>query len=141
MLRKILLIICIAFVVVCYGYPCFILPLGTYNYTTTIADEEVTTSYKFGFNGKVTVSTSATETTTEYFYKLSGNKVIISDDETFDDNDLKLAISNMYQINMPTVLSITDTEVNVATNQVGMWVTIGVGVLALLLVVTIPRRS
>lgn len=93
------------------------------------------------FNGKVTVSTSATETTTEYFYKLSGNKVIISDDETFDDNDMKLAISNMYQINMPQLLSITDTEANLATNQVGMWVTIGVGVLALLLVVTIPRRS
>ena len=54
---------------------------------------------------------------------------------------MKLAISNMYQINMPQLLSITDTEANLATNQVGMWVTIGVGVLALLLVVTIPRRS
>lgn len=141
MFRKILLIICIAFVVVCYGYPCFILPLGTYSYTTTVLEQEVTTTYKFGFNGKVTVGSSATDTTTEYFYKLSGNKVIISEDETFDDNDIKLAINNMYQINMPTVLSITDTEANVATNQVGMWVTIGIGVLALLLVITIPRRS
>ena len=141
MLRKILLIICIAFVVVCYGYPCFVLPFGEYKYSTTIAEQEITTSYKFGFNGKVTVSSSVTETTTEYYYKLSGNKIIVSEDETFDDNDMKLAISNMYQINMPQLLSITDTEANLATNQVGMWVTIGVGVLALLLVVTIPRRS
>lgn len=129
-MRKILLIICIAFVVVCYGYPCFILPFGEYKYTTTVAEETVNTTFKFDFKGKVKISSG--ESSEEMFYKLKGNTVILSEDETFDDSDTKLNISNMYSIGLLG---------ENAVNQMGMWSAIGVGVLALLLVVTIPKKS
>ncbi len=129
-MRKILLILCIAFVVVCYGYPCFVLPIGTYKYTATtkIGDKEIstTTTYEFDFKGNAVIKNGDVET--EYKYKLKGDEIILSLDEEFDDNDLKIQISSMYKLNG-------------AINSIGMWITIGVGVLAFVLVITIPRKN
>lgn len=129
-MRKILLIICIAFVVLCYGYPCFILPFGEYKYeeTTEVLGAEVTveTSYKFNFKGKATMKVG--DITTEYNYKLKGDTIILSlDDEYGNADDSEIKISNMYTLGN-------------AINSIGLYSTIGVGILALVLVVTIPRK-
>ncbi len=127
-MRKILLIICVAFVVLCYGYPCFILPFGEYSKTYELAGVSVEETYKFNFNG--TCVHSLGELTTEYHYKLSGNDVILSINDTFDDeDDFTISINSMYNVG------------NGFFNQVGMYVAIGVGVAALLLIVTIPRKN
>ena len=54
MLRKIVLILCVAFVVVCYGYPCFILPFGEYVRTTEIGNITTESTYNFDWDGTVT---------------------------------------------------------------------------------------
>lgn len=125
-MRKILLVISIAFVVLCYGYPCLILPFGEYKYETTIAGAKIETIYEFKFNGRVNISVNDAEQ--QYYYKLKGNEIIISDDKTFNDEDSKLAISSIYKIgNM--------------VNQIGQFVAIGIGVMALVLVLTIPSKK
>ena len=130
-MRKILLLVCITFVVLCYGYPCFILPLGAYSYSETneVLGEEVTTTYtlEFGFDGKAVASRNKVET--EYNYKLKGNRVILSIDEEFGNtDDQELVISSMYKIGE-------------TVNPVGMYTAIGVGILAIVLVVTIPKKN
>lgn len=127
-MRKILLIICVAFVVLCYGYPCFILPFGEYSKTYELAGVSIEETYKFDFHGKCVHSLG--ELTTEYHYKLSGNDVILSVNDTFgDEDDSTISINSMYNVG------------NGFFNQVGMYVAIGVGVAALLLIVTIPRKN
>ncbi len=125
-MRKILLILSIVFVVVCYGYPCVILPFGTYKYETTMFGSKIETTYEFKFNGKVKIGIN--DEKTEYYYKLKGNEIIISDDKKFDDNDSKIAISSIYNIGG-------------AINQVGQFLAIGVGVMALVLVCTLPKKK
>ena len=53
MVRKLLLLLCIAFVVIGYAYPCVVLPVGTYN--GQISETE-TRSYKFGWGGMVDIT-------------------------------------------------------------------------------------
>ncbi|MBR6778974.1 MAG: hypothetical protein IKM43_02345 [Clostridia bacterium] len=126
-MRKILLLICIAFVVVCYGYPCLVLPFGEYTYTTKVADQEITSTIKFNFKKKATWTIGDLSAT--YNYKLKGNEVVLSLDDTFDnEDDVKLSISSIYRLG----------EYN---NQIGLWTTIGVGVAALVLVITIPKKD
>lgn len=125
MLRKILLLICVAFAVLCYGYPCLIMPFGSYEYTYEVAGISTTASYTFGFDGKVTQKIGDIET--EAFYKLKGNKIVLSLDETFDDDDNEIAISSIYKLGN-------------YTNKIGMYISIGVGVLALALIITIPSK-
>ena len=125
MFRKILLLICVAFVVVCYGYPCFLLPFGNYEYKQEVAGAEITSSYSFAFNGKFTHKVGDIET--EGFYKLKGNNIILSEDETFDDNDVQIKLTSMY-------------EFNNHINKIGIYSTIGIGILSLILIVTIPKR-
>ena len=126
MLRKILLLICFAFVVVCYGYPCFILPFGQYEYSYEAAGITVTSSYSFGFDGKVKIKLAELES--ESFYKLKGNKIVISEDDKFEDSDMELKLASMYSIGN-------------YTNKIGMFSTIGLGVLALVLIITIPSKK
>ena len=128
MLRKIVLILCVAFVVVCYGYPCFILPFGEYVRTTEIGNITTESTYNFDWDGTVTKE-DVFGITTKYYYKLKGNEVLLSVDENFDDYDISISINSLYNID------------NGYFNQVGYYVAIGVGILALVLIITIPRRS
>ena len=125
-MRKILLLISIAFVVLCYGYPCLVLPFGSYHDETTVLGAKIETTYQFKFNGKVKIAINDSEE--EYYYKIKGNEIIISDDKTFNDDDSKLKISSIYNING-------------AINQVGQFVAIGIGVMALVLTLTIPSKN
>jgi len=125
-MRKILLTISIVFVVVCYGYPCLILPFGSYKHDTTVLGEKIETVYEFKFNGQVKISVN--DVGSEYFYKLKGNEIIISEDKKFDDTDTKISISSIYNIGG-------------AVNVIGQFVAIGVGVMALVLVLTIPKKK
>ena len=128
MLRKIVLILCVAFVVVCYGYPCFILPFGEYVRTTEIGNITTESTYNFDWDGTVTKEDEF-GLTTKYYYKLKGNEVLLSVDENFDDDyDISISINSLYNID------------NGYFNQVGYYVAIGVGILALVLIITIPRR-
>ncbi len=127
MIRKFLLLICLAFVVIGFAYPCVILPVGSY--TSTVAN--VTTSYKFAIDGtmQIVVKTKELgEVKTDAFYKLKGNKVIISHDEKFDDKDLSLQITSFYGL------------AGGFKNISAMVIAGGVGFIALVLIVTIPRR-
>ena len=72
MLRKILLLVCIAFAVLCYGYPCLIMPIGSYEYTYETAGVSVKETYSFGFDGKFTYSLGDFET--EGYYKFNWNR-------------------------------------------------------------------
>ena len=129
MFRKIVLILCVAFVVVCYGYPCFILPFGEYVRTTEIGNITTESTYNFDWDGTVTKEDEL-GITTKYYYKLKGNEVLLSVDENFDDDyDISISINSLYNID------------NGYFNQVGYYVAIGVGILALVLIITIPRRS
>ena len=136
MLRRIFLLLCIAFVVVCYGYPFFILPFGEYKGTTSFLGVEAETTYNFKFNGRVTVSYSYSGSTTsnEGYYKLNGKEVIISSNETFgDSDDAKLTLDSMYQISLNQVGGS-------ATNMIGMIISISVGVLAIIAIVAPSKK-
>ncbi len=129
MFRKLLLLICLAFVIIGFAYPCVIMPVGSY--TATVG--KVSTSYKFAFDGtlKITVETSGSNSkgvTTDAFYKLKGNKVIISLDDKFNDNDMQLQICSIYSL------------AGGFKNTSAIVVASGVGVIALLLIVTIPSK-
>lgn len=132
MFRKLLLILCLAFGVLAFGYPCLVLPVGNYSMTV----DKVTTSYQFNWNGKGTMKITLNpdegekqETTTDFYYKLDWkNGVKISADETFDDDDITLPISNIFRLGSKF------------KNQIAMWISIGVGVLDLLLVLTIRKK-
>lgn len=125
-MRQTLLILSIAFVVICYAYPCLVLPFGEYVHKETVAGQKIETVYEFKFNGTATVSVDDVET--KMYYKLKGNDVILSEDKTFDDNDLKLEIKSLY-------------NVGGATNQIGQFIAIGVGIMAIVLICTIPNQK
>lgn len=122
-MKKFLLLLCIVFVVVCYGYPCFILPFGEYKGKTEILGISQEASFNFKFDGTVKLKSTIGSTSVEkdYFYQLKGNTVVISVDKTFDETDSKIQINNMYKLGE-------------LTNTIGMIITIGVGVLATALV-------
>lgn len=133
MLRRILLLVSLAFVVLCYGFPCIILPLGSYEGKMTVGEQTIKYEVEFDFKGKVKIKTSESEEWTEQYYKLKGQTLIISEDKTFNDDDLKVAIENIYEINVPFIGSLK--------NKLGMYLAIGIGVLDLLLIVTIPNKK
>ena len=130
MLRKIILMICIAFVVVCYGYPCLIIPFGEYKFKETIEGEIYEESMKFKFDGTFSIGDKTG------YYKLSGNKIIISEDETFDDADAKIKLRNLYSFDFSILPGMSMTF----TNYIGMYASIGVGVLAIVLILTAPNK-
>lgn len=129
MFRKIILLITIAFAVVCYAFPCFILPFGEYKATLGSGDAKTEVSYQFGFDGKAVSKIG--EIKTDYFYKLQGDSVILSLDDKFDDADMKLEIKSMYEIEAIT------TDV---TNNIGQYIALGFGILAVLFVLSAPSK-
>lgn len=131
-MRKLFLILCLAFAVLAFGYPCLVLPIGSY----TMKTEHTSVSYSFKFNGKVDVVSSlnvtegdAVETKSEKFYKLDWKRgVIISDDETFDEHDTTLIISSIFSVNN-------------MNNNIAMIISIAVAVVDLVLVLTIKKKA
>ncbi|MBE7077012.1 MAG: hypothetical protein E7374_03905 [Clostridiales bacterium] len=127
-MRKILLLLCIAFVVVCYAYPCLICPFGEYENKTTVGNVTTTSTLKFNFNGKVEQTTQVGDSKaqkTEYYYKLKkDNKVAIYEDKDCKNEIVRMNIDSIYELNFLTEYK----------NNVGFYTAIGVGVLAVLLV-------
>lgn len=130
MLKKLLLLVCVAFAVVCYAYPCFILPFGTYSGVRGTGESKVDISVSFGFNGKAEYKQG--NSTSEKYYKLEGNKVILSDDDKFDNSDIEIQLTSMYKLSV-------DADVSMS-NNIGMSIAIGVGALAVILILLPSKR-
>ena len=135
MLRKFLLLLCLAFAVVAFGYPCFVVPFGSYDYKITNNGVTNEFSYSFKFNGTVVITNFNAENgekESEFtsYYKLKGNKIIISPDKKFDDdNNSIMAIASIYRLG--------DTAFNVYACAVS----IGVGLIAAVLILTFPIKK
>lgn len=141
MVRKLLLLLCIAFVVIGYAYPCVVLPVGTYN--GQISETE-TRSYKFGWGGMVDITSKvknekeeqeAAVTITQY-YKLKGDRILICENEKFEENVEELQICSIYKIS-----GIGDEGQNANCTNIGSIVlTSCVGFVAVLLILSIPSK-
>lgn len=132
-IRKIVLTLCIVFAVVAFGYPCFVIPFGSYDYKLTSNGETKQFSYAFKFDGTVVktdynVDTGEKEQVTTMYYKYKGNKIILSVDDKFGDEDEVMAIASIYRLG------------NTAFNVYGCAVAIGVAVIAAALVLTAPIK-
>lgn len=135
--RKIFLTLTIALVVFCYGYPMFVLPFGDYKYSYKVGDATKTITMNFKFDGSYAVKGDAPETTG--YYKVKKGKLYLAsskdDLKEVDEND-GVPISNMYEFGYEL-----GTLGNVKfENTIGKYTMIGVGVLSLLLVISIPNR-
>ncbi len=141
MLRKIVLLLCVAFAVVCFGYPCLILPIGSYELDKPLYDSgysglEAVTTYQFKFNGKVerTIKlkdeSNGISTTETLYYKLKGNKIIFSKEKTptKEEEGQWIAISSIFRLG------------NGAFNVYACGASIGVALLAAVLIVTAPKK-
>ena len=133
MFRKILLLICVAFVVVFYAYPCFILPFGSYTGEIGDGETKYEVSMTFGFDGKV--KTKIGEYEQEEYYKIDGSSIIISEDKTFDDNDTEIRLNSVYQYTLEDGSLTLDVQ-----NDIGMYMAIGIGVFAVILILLPNRR-
>lgn len=137
MVRKLLLILSIAFAVFAFGYPCMIFPYTNYTYTYTEKEVEISSTLKFQLNGRVKITGDTSLGSLglveqeNYYYKISfkDQKVLISDTKEFE-NAMKLDINNIYSLGGN----------NGYTNNVAKWTSLGVGVVTLLLVLTIPTK-
>jgi len=130
MFRKLLLLICMGLLAVIYVYPCFMLPFGSYSGTFGSEENEhkVEITMEFDWNGKVKFKQGDFEQ--EMYYKLDGDSVIISLDKIFDETDEKMKLNNLYEFDYITELR----------NDIGMYMTIGVGALMLILILWPSRR-
>ena len=129
-MRKLLSLLCILFVVVCYAYPCFVLPFGEYKLEKVISeDQKVELTLKFDLN-KVTITEGKIEQV--YYYKVDGDEIILSDVTNFtEDDNFKLQLDSMYEIGYGEK----------ARNDIGMYIAIGVGVLAVVLVLLPSKKK
>ena len=130
--RRIYLTLIIALVVLCYGYPMFILPVGNYTYKEKVGESTVEVSVKFAFDGSYSMKVGEVETTG--YYKVKKGKIYFDDQKDVDttDDTGAMSIANMY-----TITSGNDKIVN----NIGQYTMLGLGVLSLLLVVTIPSNK
>ena len=133
MFKRILLLLCIAYVVICYGFPFFTLPFGEYTFTDSITVAGVTTNYtyiykfEFGGKGKATIKSGDTSTSKEFTYSFNGNKVKLKENDSGDEYEFTL--NNMYEF---TSMSLSLKPMT-ARNDIGMWISVGVGALATIL--------
>lgn len=130
MFRKISLLLCIGFVVVCFAFPCFILPFGEYKVERIITeDQKFVVTYKFNMN-KVTIHDGSIEEV--YYYKVVDGQIVLSEDATFDDDDnFKIQIISMYEIG----------NGEKATNDIAKYVAIGVGAFAVILILVPSKKK
>ena len=121
MLRKVMLLLCIAITVFCYGWPSLVVPFGTYK--GKVGDEAV--SYEFSFNGTVVYKTSEETKNGKYELDFMHNAVKI----TLDGEETQVqTLKNMY-------------EFDSFKNQIGQYVILGVGILAIVLVLISPNGN
>ena len=128
--RKIFLTLAIALVVLCYGYPMFVLPFGNYSYEKDGTKVEIS----FKFDGSFKSVAGDFESTG--FYKVKDGKIYIGDAKDVDTTEsgtVLAVVNNMYTISSSTGANIT--------NKIGTYTMIGVGAVSLLLVLTIPGRK
>ena len=133
-MRKIVLILCLAFVVVGFGWPTIILPYTKYTYKT----EGQELSYTFQLNGKVKrelkIGDTKHEDTFKYKINFKENAIEI---QITDKTKETLTIDSFFKLSVANFGGAVSVN---ATNNVAMGVSIGVGVLALLLVILAPSK-
>ncbi len=137
-MRKFLLLICIAFTFFAFCWPCTIFPFTNYTCTVTVGDLKTTQKFNFKLNGKVDVTSVAKlgeeeqENKTTMFYKISfKNKTVKMAEKKEDLKDATpIKINNIYSLG-------TGVEMK---NKIAMWTSVGVGAVAVLLVLTIPGK-
>ncbi len=137
-IRKTVLLLCIAFAIVAFGFPCFVVPFGSYDgegYEQTQEGEVVQyrDSYEFHLNGKVIYTKTSYDRKqvlekTEYYYKLKKNKVFLSEDNKFDNLTRHETIASIIRLG------------NGRFNIYSCAVAIGVAVIAGALVLTAPNK-
>lgn len=137
MIRKIFLLLSLAFAVVAFGYPCVVLPFGGYQQKAENDLGKFTASYSFHWNGKVTLDIEYENkedetlgTSFEKFYKLKGNKVVICDNNEFKEGETE-------EVVIASIFRLGDNSFN----PYACGVAIGVAVLDLLLIITIPKKK
>lgn len=130
--RKIYLTLIIALVVLCYGYPMFILPFGSYTYKEKVGDAVVESAIKFQFDGSYSIKMGDAEQTG--YYKVKNGKIYFGTDKEVDTTSDSgvMTLTNMYTITSGTAKIV---------NNIGQYTMLGLGVLSLLLVVTIPSSK
>ena len=128
--RRIYLTLIIALVVLCYGYPMFILPFGSYTYKEKVGDAVVEYSIKFQFDGSYSMKVGELESSG--YYKVKNGKIYFDTDKEVDTSSDSgaMSLTNMYTITSDTAKIV---------NNIGQYTMLGLGVLSLLLVVTIPN--
>lgn len=128
--RRIYLTLIIALVMLCYGYPMCILPFGSYTYKEKVGDAVVEYSIKFQFDGSYSMKVGELENTG--YYKVKNGKIYFDTDKEVDTSSDSgaMSLTNMYTITSDTAKIV---------NNIGQYTMLGLGVLSLLLVVTIPN--
>lgn len=137
-LRKVILMLCIAFAVVAFGFPLFVVPFGSYDgegYETIADGTEIQYrySYEFGFDGKVTYTKTTYDRKAElekheYYYKTHKNKIFFSEDGVNYNHQEYMTIASIIRLG--------DGSFNVYSCAVA----IGVAVVAGALVLTAPNK-
>ena len=98
--------------------------LVSYFFLSALPEAILFYSFSCKFSTKIG---DAEEISKDCYYKLKGTKVIVSLDDEFTDADTEIEIASMYKL-------------GVMKNAIALYVTIGVGVLALLAIVWPSKR-
>lgn len=130
MLKKILLLLSIAFVVVCYGYPFLVLPFGQYSTKLEIAGAEVEMTVQFSFEGEAKVKIGEGEEVV-FFYEVKDRNVELKVNSEADPSYV-FNLDSLYEINFGS---------QTLRNDIGMYAAIGVGALAVILVLLPTKKS
>lgn len=130
MFRKLGLLLCLAFIVVSYTFPCLILPVvGSYKYEA----EGVSTSiyFKLGNKAEVTTKNGELESKIEYKYSLdfAKNQVVLKNGE--NQEVARCDIESLHDI---SILGFN------ARNNIAYYLTIGVEVLTAILIL-LPNKK
>jgi len=128
MMKKILMLLCIAMLAFTFAFPIFVYPFGEYSGTSTVAGKEINYSASFHFDG--TVDYKLGNTTQHMYYKVKDKKIYTSINKDFEIKDSSkpfMELNSLYSIN------VVDTDITIKST-VGICLTIGYGILLLLCV-------
>lgn len=139
-MRKIILILSFVFLAITYIFPCFILPIGTYKGTIKDNETKIELSLKFKFTGKVETKSGKNDSIS-YYYKIKGDEIIISDDKTFNNEDIKVSIDSFNKINAVSLTNDMSFGIAEYENKIASFITYGVLVLDAVLIITIPKKK
>lgn len=137
-LRKVILMLCILFAVAAFGFPCFVVPFGSYDGEAyqNISDEikiQYRYSYEFSFDGKVVYTKMSYDKKEElerkeFYYETYKNKIFFSEDGVNFNHEEYLTIASIIRLG--------DGSFNVYSCAVS----IGIAVIAGALVLTAPNK-